>query len=81
MPARPCGKEEFTELIAELLFERDLEKMSLSSYTDLRKLKDINIKVELWKKDIPRSRFLHEGSPEGKNGVFSCLLMLYFQYF
>lgn len=33
-------------MIAELLLERDLQKMSLSSYIDLRKLKDINMKVE-----------------------------------
>lgn len=70
MPALPCGKEEFTGVIAELLLERDLQKMSLSSYIDLRKLKDINMKVEWWKKDIPWSRFLHEGSPEGKTGGF-----------
>lgn len=46
MPALPCGKEEFTGLIAELLFERYLQKMSLFSYIDLRNPKDINMKVE-----------------------------------
>lgn len=83
--ALPCGKEEFTELIAELQFERDLQKMSLSSYIDLRNLKDINMKVEWWKEDIPRSTFLHEGSPVGKtevlfmsfNALFSVLLKEY----
>lgn len=45
MPALPCGKGEFTGLIAELLFERELQKMSLASYIELRNLKDMNMKV------------------------------------
>lgn len=80
VPALPCGKGEFTGLIAELLFERDLQKMSLASYIDLRNLKDMNMKVGWWKKHILQSRFLREGSPEGKTGFFSHLLMLHFQY-
>lgn len=64
------GKGEFTGLIGELLFERDLQKTSLSSYMNLGNLKNMNMKIEWWKKHIPRSRFLHEGSPEGKTGFF-----------
>lgn len=42
------------------LFERDLQKMTLASNMDLENLKNMNMKIERWKKPIPRSRFVYE---------------------